>query len=154
MWNKRQIVTYLVVTVISLSSIITTFTSQAKAGLIIQDQFSSSVSAGWASILGQSFTAEDSNVKIAPYFWQTSSTDLTISLYGGTIQNGTLPPLTSLASVQTTIPAFVGAGNTPVGEWYELDFSSVTLNIGSVYTFTIDDTFDNSAFGTHFTNSR
>lgn len=120
--------------------------SPATAGLILQDYENGASQIRFYSAIGQSFTAEDAHVSIGfairDFNPQAAPTDFDvgISLYEGAGTGGTL-----LASRLFTSLTKGFAG------YFDLDFSSVTLTVGAVYTAIITD--DTSRWGVAYADS-
>lgn len=113
---------------------IATFATTAGAAPILQDQTSSAYQIEFFSPFGQSFTAEDAHVSIG-FFIQDfnpqiapGDDDVTITLYAG---EGTAGAVLGSGDVTGLTLGFQG--------WADVDFSSVALTLGSVYTAVISD---------------
>jgi hypothetical protein len=112
---------------------------QVQAGVILQDTSDSSRQIQNFEEIGQSFTAEDSFVKIAFGFvdfnQQNFNDALTVNLYEGNGSGGTLVGSVS----QTLTPGLGLPNNIPFPcEFVDFDFSFVSLTVGNAYTALVD----------------
>jgi hypothetical protein len=106
----------------------------AGAAPILQDQATGASQIQVASPIGQSFTAEDAHVSIGFFIEDfnpnlaPSDDDVTITLYAG---EGTGGAVLGSGDVTGLTLGFQG--------WVDVDFSSVALTLGAVYTAIISD---------------
>jgi hypothetical protein len=113
---------------------IAAFATTAEAAPILQDQTNGAFQIEFYSPFGQSFTAEDAYVSIG-FFIQDfnpqnapTDDDVTITLYAGEGMGG---PVLGSGDVTGLTLGFEG--------WVDVDFSSVALTLGAVYTAVISD---------------
>ncbi len=125
--------------IVSVMSLIMSFTLAVRGGTIIQDKDG----AGWQiqsySPIGQTFTAEDTQIKsigfgvfeINP---QLPLVPVTIKVYEGMGTGGTLLGSAPLSGLQ---PGFDG--------FFDADFGSLTLLVGHVYSAVLSTTSERAA---------
>lgn len=113
---------------------IASFAATAAAAPILQEQGAAAYQIQYFSPFGQSFTAEDAHVSIGFFILDFNAPhapdddDVTITLYAGEGTGGAV--LGSGDATGLTL-GFQG--------WADVDFSSVALTLGSVYTAVISD---------------
>lgn len=99
----------------------------ASAGIILQDQSDATRVISFYSQIGQSFQAEDAQVKVGVYLSEMNpgrgATSVDVALWSGDGFAGT-----KLATVT------VGGLSSFLSGWIDADFSSLTLTAGSTYT--------------------
>lgn len=98
----------------------------AHAGVILQDEISATWQVNYYESMGQSFRAEDANVKFAFFYSRMNvaypADTLRLRLVSGDGLDGE-----ALADVEFAVPArFVG--------FHDVDLSAVSLTVGSMYT--------------------
>lgn len=95
------------------------------------------------SPIGQSFTAEDARISTIGFYIVDANGDLvpddhdlTVELYSGFGNSGDLISSTTIEGIelQSTLPYDPG-----YSDWLYFDFSSVTLDVGSLYTAVLVD---------------
>jgi hypothetical protein len=113
--------------------------SAVSAGPILQDQSNGIYQINYFEPIGQSFTAEDAYVSFGFYFETINPSfpvdDITISLVSG---DGSLGSVLA-QSTFTLASGFVG--------FFDVDFSSVALNVGSQYTALLNVSGDSPYWG-------
>ena len=122
---------------------IAAFATTAGAAPILQDQRNGTAQINFYSPIGQSFTAEDAFVSIGFFIEDLNpgvapgDDDVTITLYAG---EGTGGAVLGSGDVTGLTLDFEG--------WVDVDFSSVALTLGAVYTAIISD--DTVRWGVHY----
>lgn len=102
------------------------FGTSAQAGVILQDKISATSQVNFYEPMGQSFRAEDANVQFAFYYSPMNPGSPADSLYFRLVDGDGLDGDT-LADIVFALPAGYQG-------FYDLDFSSLSLTVGNMYT--------------------
>ncbi|MFD3397265.1 PEP-CTERM sorting domain-containing protein [Alteromonas macleodii] len=126
---------------------IAALTANAHAGVILQEN--SDAGTVINREVGQSFTAEDTNIRFGVRLWSANAHQpnggVIFSLYEGDGLNGSLLYNTNL------FPNIEGLG---WNDFIFADFTSIDLNVGQMYTASIQDTLGESYWGTNFNRAK
>ncbi|MBD8530717.1 MULTISPECIES: PEP-CTERM sorting domain-containing protein [unclassified Massilia] len=105
-------------------------TATAQAGIILQDKENISLQVNAFEPLGQSFIAEDQKIKFA-FYYKDFNPDTPLETLRMRLLSGDGPSGIVLGSVEfSLIAAFEG--------FFDVDFSGITLTVGSTYTALLD----------------
>jgi hypothetical protein len=115
--------------------VVMAFCSTCFAGLILQDQTGNHGQIGGSFLKGQSFTAEDPQIQTIGFYivdmnagHAPDDNEVVVNLYSGVGNGGTLIATSSNAAIPDSNHG-----------WVYFDFSSATLNVGSVYSAMLGD---------------